>query len=96
MIEILWTTALSTKQELSCLVFIECMDRPVAHVLPPGGQPTLTPMTPLALALVLTAAVCHATWNLVAKRAGGGGHFVLMGALLVAVPPLSHVAPAFG
>jgi drug/metabolite transporter (DMT)-like permease len=42
-------------------------------------------MTPLALALVLTAAVCHATWNLVAKRAGGGSHFVLMGALLVAV-----------
>ena len=26
-----------------------------------------------------------ATWNLVAKRAGGGSHFVLMGALLVAV-----------
>lgn len=42
-------------------------------------------MPPLALALVLTAAICHATWNLVAKRAGGGSHFVLMGALLVAV-----------
>ena len=42
-------------------------------------------MPPLALALVLIAAICHATWNLVAKRAGGGSHFVLMGALLVAV-----------
>jgi drug/metabolite transporter (DMT)-like permease len=40
-------------------------------------------MTPLALALVLAAAVCHATWNLVAKKAGGGNHFVLMGSLLV-------------
>jgi drug/metabolite transporter (DMT)-like permease len=41
-------------------------------------------MTPLALTLVLAAAVCHATWNLVAKKAGGGNHFVLMGSLLVA------------
>ena len=29
-------------------------------------------MTPFALALVLVAAVLHATWNLCAKRAGGG------------------------
>jgi drug/metabolite transporter (DMT)-like permease len=42
-------------------------------------------MSPLALALVLAAAVCHATWNLAAKRAGGGNHFVLMGSLLVTV-----------
>ncbi len=42
-------------------------------------------MTPLALTLVLAAAVCHATWNLVAKKAGGGNGFVLMGSLLVGV-----------
>ena len=42
-------------------------------------------MTPLALALVLAAAVCHATWNLVAKKAGGGNDFVLMGSILVGV-----------
>ena len=40
-------------------------------------------MTPLALALVLAAAICHATWNMVAKRAGGGNSFVLISALLV-------------
>jgi len=33
-------------------------------------------MTPLALTLVLAAAVAHATWNLLAKRAGGGAVFV--------------------
>lgn len=33
-------------------------------------------MTPLALALVLASAVTHATWNLLAKRAGGGVPFV--------------------
>ncbi len=42
-------------------------------------------MTPLALALVLAAAACHATWNLVAKKAGGGNNFVLMGSLMVSV-----------
>ena len=42
-------------------------------------------MTPLALALVLAAALCHATWNLVAKKAGGGNDFVLMGSILVTV-----------
>jgi drug/metabolite transporter (DMT)-like permease len=40
-------------------------------------------MTPQALALVLAAAVCHATWNLLAKKAGGSGnHFVLLSSLL--------------
>jgi drug/metabolite transporter (DMT)-like permease len=40
-------------------------------------------MTPQALALVLAAAVCHATWNLMAKKAGGSGnHFVLLSSLL--------------
>lgn len=42
-------------------------------------------MSPLALTLVLAAAACHATWNLVAKKAGGGNSFVLMGSLLVGV-----------
>ncbi len=42
-------------------------------------------MTPIALALVLTAAVLHATWNLCAKRAGGGLPFVwLVGVLICA------------
>lgn len=35
-------------------------------------------MTTLALTLVLLAAVLHATWNLCAKRAGGGLPFVLL------------------
>lgn len=42
-------------------------------------------MSPLALILVLTAAACHATWNLIAKKAGGGNGFVLMSSLLVGV-----------
>lgn len=33
-------------------------------------------MTPLALALVLMAAFMHASWNYLAKRAGGGAAFV--------------------
>jgi drug/metabolite transporter (DMT)-like permease len=32
-------------------------------------------VTPFALGLVLVAAVCHASWNLVAKRVGGGPAF---------------------
>ncbi|MBI3370067.1 MAG: EamA family transporter [Burkholderiales bacterium] len=38
-----------------------------------------------AIALVLLAALLHATWNFVAKKANGSGHFVLMGALAVAL-----------
>ena len=39
-------------------------------------------MTPAALGLVLAAAVIHATWNLLAKRVGGGIAFVwLFGSL---------------
>jgi drug/metabolite transporter (DMT)-like permease len=42
-------------------------------------------MTAAALALVLLAAVLHATWNLCAKRAGGGLPFVwLVGAVICA------------
>jgi drug/metabolite transporter (DMT)-like permease len=33
-------------------------------------------VTPIALALVLAAATCHATWNLLLKRAGGGELFL--------------------
>jgi hypothetical protein len=33
-------------------------------------------MTSAALGLVLTAAVLHAAWNLLAKRAGGGAVLV--------------------
>ena len=49
-------------------------------------------MTTFALGLVLVAAVLHATWNLCAKRAGGGLPFVwLVGALICAgyVPVLA-------
>ena len=35
-------------------------------------------MNGLALSLVLTAAVLHATWNLLAKRASGGAPFVFL------------------
>ena len=38
-----------------------------------------------AVALVLVAALLHAGWNLVAKKAGGGPHFVLMGAVMITV-----------
>ena len=36
-----------------------------------------------ALALVLTAALLHACWNIAAKRAGGNHHFALVSALLI-------------
>lgn len=43
-------------------------------------------MTSLALLLVLVAAVLHATWNLCAKRAGGGLPFVwLVGVVICAL-----------
>jgi drug/metabolite transporter (DMT)-like permease len=39
-------------------------------------------MTALALAMVLASALFHATWNLLAKRAGGGAPFVWLSDLL--------------
>lgn len=42
-------------------------------------------MPTLALALVLAAALCHASWNLIAKRNGGGNEFVLISAILVGI-----------
>lgn len=38
-------------------------------------------MTSLALGLILTAACLHASWNLLAKRAGGGAAFVWAAAI---------------
>ncbi len=42
-------------------------------------------MSSTALALVLCAALLHATWNIAAKKAAGGDSFMLMGALMVGV-----------
>lgn len=42
-------------------------------------------MTGLALVLVLAAAFMHATWNLLAKRASGGGAFLWMVCVAAAV-----------
>jgi drug/metabolite transporter (DMT)-like permease len=39
-------------------------------------------MPPFALALVLTAALLHALWNIAAKKAGGNHHFALLSVLL--------------
>jgi len=38
-----------------------------------------------ALAMVIVAALLHALWNIVAKKTGGNRHFVLLGALVLAV-----------
>ena len=43
-------------------------------------------MTGAALALVLPSAAAHATWNMLAKRSGGGIVFVWMGGALSLVP----------
>ena len=42
-------------------------------------------MTPLSLALILTAAVIHASWNLLAKRIGGGASFVWIVAVIATI-----------
>lgn len=42
-------------------------------------------MPPLAIALVLAAALLHALWNLAAKHAGGDHRFVLLVALIIVV-----------
>lgn len=42
-------------------------------------------MPPLALALVIAAALLHALWNIAAKKAGGGAHFMLIVAVTVVV-----------
>jgi drug/metabolite transporter (DMT)-like permease len=42
-------------------------------------------MPPIALALVLTAALLHALWNIAAKKAGGNHHFALLSVLMTVV-----------
>ena len=42
-------------------------------------------MTGFAFLLLVAAAFCHATWNLLAKRVGGGSAFVWLFALLSAI-----------
>ena len=42
-------------------------------------------MPPIALALVLTAALLHALWNVAAKKAGGNHHFALLSVLITVV-----------
>jgi drug/metabolite transporter (DMT)-like permease len=45
-------------------------------------------MTPAALALVLTGALCHAAWNILAKRCAGGLVFVWQVGMVSLVPAL--------
>lgn len=42
-------------------------------------------MTATAFALVIVAALIHAGWNILAKKAAGGALFVLLGTLVIAV-----------
>jgi len=42
-------------------------------------------MTTTAFALVILAALIHASWNILAKKASGGALFVMLGALVVSV-----------
>lgn len=53
-------------------------------------------MTGLALLLVLLAACLHATWNLCAKRAGGGLPFVYLTALMINALYVPAVAAYLG
>jgi drug/metabolite transporter (DMT)-like permease len=50
-------------------------------------------MSPIALALVLSAAVVHASWNLITKRVGGGPPFLWLAALCSV---LLYAPPALG
>ncbi len=42
-------------------------------------------MTATAFALVITAAMIHASWNVLAKKSGGGALFVMLGVLVVTI-----------
>ena len=60
-------------------------------------------MSPLALLLVLSAAVCHAAWNYFVKRVNGGAELVWLFSLISAVVYLPLAAfiwitfePSFG
>lgn len=50
-----------------------------------GRASTLAAMPAIALALVVTAGLLHATWNLVAKRAGGDLRFAALSSALMVV-----------
>jgi drug/metabolite transporter (DMT)-like permease len=52
-------------------------------------------MSGLALALVLTGAVLHAIWNIVAKKAGGGASFVFLYGVVGVVAAIPLVAWAW-
>ena len=47
--------------------------------------PRIAGMSLSALALVVVAAILHASWNIVAKKAGGNRHFVFLGGLMIVV-----------
>lgn len=53
-------------------------------------------MTALSIGIILLSAVCHATWNLLAKRAGGGALSVWIYSSLAALiyAPLALIAAA--
>ncbi len=62
--------------------------------VPPASPPASTrSVTALALVVVLVAAGLHATWNLCAKRAGGGLPFVWLVLTAMSFTPVSYVAP---
>jgi drug/metabolite transporter (DMT)-like permease len=52
-------------------------------------------MTGLALLLIVLAAVCHAVWNLAAKRSGGGLPFIFLAGLVINVLYLPVLAIYF-
>ena len=52
-------------------------------------------MSGTALALVLTGALCHAIWNIVAKKAGGGTDFVFLFGLVSGVAAAPFAAWAW-
>jgi drug/metabolite transporter (DMT)-like permease len=54
------------------------MSRPVGResITPSCGRELDEPLNSVALALVLVAAMIHATWNLLVKKSGGGRMFV--------------------
>ena len=54
-----------------------------APTAPRQSHPDNRTMPLTVFALVLVAALLHAGWNIVAKKTGGGRHFVMMGALMI-------------
>jgi hypothetical protein len=52
-------------------------------------------MSGIALALVVMGAVCHALWNIVSKKAGGGAAFVFLYGVVAVVAYLPVTAWAW-